>query len=435
MRHAFVDTKPLVGQKKHPMDRMLFLMTLVLMGVGVVTVFDASYALALEHRHGNPYYFVVLQATWAFLGLIAMFGARIIPYKLWKQIALHGIAVTAVLLVCVFIPHVGIWAGGARRWVGHGIFRVQPSEIAKVTLVMYLARYAAANPSRLRRFKEGLLPPLLFLTVIVVLIAKEPDLGTAMVVGGSGLTLLFLAGARRKHILSIIGVSIVLIIIYTVAQPYRQNRIKAWLHPAAGKLGNSYQVFHSEVAIGTGGPMGVGLGEGKEKLYIPMARTDFIFPVIAEEWGLIGTLGLIAAFFIVCIRGFTIAYQTKDPFGSFLAAGITTVITLQALVNVGVATGTIPDTGVPLPFISYGGSSMIFSMIGIGILLNISCNPGEALRPEIGPKTPMARSERDFGRRPSAKSRRRDLGYHGRSDKRQSDIANTFTPDWTSRDE
>ncbi len=375
---------------KKPMDRLLFLLTLMLLGVGIVTVFDASYALALEHRHGDAFYYVKLQALWGAAGLAVLLGAWRVPYWKWRAWATPLVSVSMMLLVAVLVPHLGISVGGARRWVGHGPVRVQPSEMAKLALVLYLAHVCAGRPRVMRSFQFGLLPPLIVMGLLAVLIALEPDLGTAIVLAGTGFVMLFMAGGRKTHLGAMMLAGALAVGGYAVSKPYRLHRLTAFVNPKADQYHTGYQVWHALIALGSGGVTGLGLGEGREKLYLPMARTDFIFPVIAEEWGLIGTLALVTVFLLLAARGFAIAYRTRDPFGMLLAAGITTMVSLQALVNIAVATASLPNTGVPLPFISYGGSSLLLMMAGIGILLNISSYPDGPHGPKREPPTPDA---------------------------------------------
>lgn len=383
---------------KKPMDRMLFLLTLLLLGIGIVTVFDASYALALEHRHGDSFYYVKLQAAWAVVGLAALLATWRVRYWKWRRFAGAGAAVSVLLLLAVLVPHIGISVAGARRWVGHGPIRIQPSEVAKLMLVLYIAHVAAARPKLMRLFKQGIGPLLGVVGVMFLLVAKEPDLGTGMVLGGTGLVMLFLAGARPRHMAALLACVALGGGVYGafLAKPYQRERLVSFANPQAHQIDSGYQVWHALIALGSGGPTGLGLGEGREKLYLPMARTDFIFPVIAEEWGLFGTLALVTVFVLIAARGFLIAYNTKDPFGMLLAAGITTMISLQALINIAVATASIPNTGVPLPFISYGGSSLVLMMAGIGILLNISSYPHGPDGPQ---KTQIEPNEQEFNRR------------------------------------
>ena len=386
----------LAAAHRQPMDRLLLWLTFLLLGIGIVSVYDASYAIAIEKLHGDSFHFVKMQVGWAFGGLAALWGATRVPYWKWKNVAVIGLALSVFLLLAVLIPHVGIAVNGARRWIGHGAIRVQPSEFAKTALVLYLARVLAGNLKIKTRPKEGLLPPLIVIGLLAALIAKEPDLGTALVLATTGLIMLFLAGARPAHIGGILGAAACVVTLFVALEPYRARRVTAFLNPKADQYHTGYQVWHALIALGSGGVTGLGLGEGREKLFIPEPRTDFIFPVIAEEWGLIGTLALVLLFVCVAARGLAIAYSTRDPFGALLAAGITSLISVQALINMAVATASIPDTGVPLPFISYGGSSLVLMLLGIGILLNISSHPDG---PEGPQKDKPAPGEDDWNRR------------------------------------
>ncbi len=386
----------LAASYRQPMDKLLLWLTFLLLGIGIVSVYDASYALAIEKLHGDSFHFVKAQMEWAVGGLISLWAATRIPYWHWKKFAVIGLALAIFALLAVLIPHVGIAVNGARRWIGHGSIRVQPSEFAKLALVLYLARVLAGNLKIKTRPKEGLVPPLLVIGLLAALIAKEPDLGTAMVLAMTGLIMLFLAGARPGHIWGIISSAAALVAVFVALEPYRARRITAFLNPKADQYHTGYQVWHALIALGSGGVTGLGLGEGREKLFIPEPRTDFIFPVIAEEWGLIGTLALVLLFVCVAARGLAIAYSTRDPFGALLAAGITALISVQALINMAVATASIPDTGVPLPFISYGGSSLVLMLLGIGILLNISSHPDG---PEGPQKDVTPPNEDDWNRR------------------------------------
>ncbi len=383
------------GPAPEPMDRLLFLLMLMLIGVGIVSVYDASYAAAVEH--GDSFHFVKRQALFAVAGLGVMLFTRRVPYWKWRPFAARGVCLAVLLLLAVFVPHIGSSINGARRWILHGSF--QPSEFAKLALVLYLARMLTIRPKRLLDFQSGLGPPLMVLALLAGLVAKEPDLGTALVLGGTGLTMLFLAGARPRHLAGVCVVVALLVTLMVSLKAYRMHRMMAFLNPKADQLHAGYQVWHALMALGSGGVAGLGLGEGREKLYIPMASSDFIFPVIGEEWGLIGTLILVIVFAMIAWRGFTIAYGTRDPFGALLAAGVTTLISVQALINMAVATSSIPDTGVPLPFISAGGSALVLMMAGVGLLLNISTFPDGPGDPAQGGEARPARYEQDWNRR------------------------------------
>ena len=278
-------TSALGGPQRQPMDSLLLWLTFLLLGIGIVSVYDASYAIAVEKLHGDSFHFVKMQAGWACLGLLALLGATRLPYWKWRSVAVIGITLATFLLIAVLIPHVGITVNHAQRWLGHGQLRFQPSELAKIALVMYLARVLAGSLKIKNAPKQGLLPPLAVIGVLAALIAKEPDLGTALVLSMTGLVMLFLAGARPAHLGIIFGVAAAAVTMFIAFEPYRAHRITAFLNPKADQYHTGYQVWHALIALGSGGVGGMGLGEGREKLFIPEPRTDFIFPVIAEEWG------------------------------------------------------------------------------------------------------------------------------------------------------
>ncbi|MEO7718979.1 MAG: putative lipid II flippase FtsW [Capsulimonas sp.] len=397
-------TKPvLAGPFKQRMDVMLLLVTMMLIGLGIVTVFDASYALAIETRNSDAFYFVKRQSLFAGIGALAMVLMAYIPFWRWRKNAFPVLCFCVLLLIAVFLPHIGHAKNGAHRWLGPGSLLFQPSELAKLALVIYLAQVCSAGPKLMRNFKLGVLPPLIVMAVVCGLIAKEPDLGTAIVLCGTGLVMLFVAGARLKPMLSVLGVVAVAVTGYVVTSPYRMSRLASFMNPKADQFGDGYQVWHALLALGSGGLTGVGLGEGKEKFFLPMAPTDFIFAVIGEEWGMIGTIAFLIIFTLLGARGYSIAHGTKDSFGSLLAVGLTTLVCLQSVINIAVATSSIPNTGVPLPFISYGGSSLVLNMIGIGILLNISKYPEGRGKPEERAQSPGEEAfERRWDRAPYA---------------------------------
>jgi cell division protein FtsW len=379
------------------MDKLLLILTITLIGVGIVSVFDASYATELRTRH-SEYLLVAKQARWAVMGLFAMLVAMRVPYWTWRKYAFPGVCAAIILLVAVLIPHLGHTINGARRWIGPGVLQLQPSEFAKLALILYLAHVCTVLGPRLKRLQEGLLPLLFVVGLTCMLIEKEPDLGTALVLCGTAMIMMYVAGARGRHLGSLLGIVSVGVLLYSVSKSYRLHRLIAFTDPKAYQLDNGYQVWHALIAIGSGGFGGRGLGDGIEKIFIPMAPTDFIFPVIAEEWGFIGALIVVTLFLLVAARGFTIAHATKDRFGSLLATGITTLIALQSVINIAVATSSIPDTGVPLPFISYGGSALLLMMTSIGLLLNISRYPDGPGRVDT-PDAPPRPNERDFENR------------------------------------
>jgi cell division protein FtsW len=287
------------------------------------------------------------------------------------------------LLVSVWLPGIGIAKNGAHRWIGHEPFSVQPSEFAKLAVIIYLAALLSRNNYNIRSVGDGLIVPVCVIAVFAFLVEREPDLGTAAILFLAAMTVLYLAGARIKHLAALVAAAALLFILVSVfGHGFRNGRLTSFLNPEKDYYGRGFQVTRGLVAVGSGGVLGVGIGAGREKFYLPEANSDFIFATIAEEGGLWGSLIIIGLLFLVGRQGFLIARRTNDPFGSLLAAGIAAMISWQAIINVAVVTHLIPATGVPLPFISFGGSSLLFLLTGIGILLNISQHPDVKVREE-----------------------------------------------------
>jgi len=361
-------------RRQVPTDYLLFNLTLALLVIGVVMVFDTSYARSMDFGSDT---FVSLrrQAIYAGVGLVAMLLVMRLGY--WKLRRWSAILLFIALcgLIAVWIPPIGIERNGAARWIGFGPVQIQPSEFAKLALVLYLAALLSRNLYDIRDFADGLAVPLAVVGLFVILVEREPDMGTAAVIGLSSLTMLYLAGARKRHLLSVCAAALLLAVVATLAHGYRMDRIIAFTNPEAYYENRGYQLTRGLLAVGSGGLLGLGLGAGREKFYLPEANTDFIFATIAEETGLWGSLLVVGLLFLLGWRGFAIARRTRDTFGAMVAAGISATISWQALLNIGVVTGSIPSTGVPLPFISAGGSSLVFLLVSVGILLNIAQHP------------------------------------------------------------
>ena len=363
---------------KMPVDNLLFGAMLALIVFGLWMVFDSSYVKTLDDAktHYDAFYFLRKQAFGAFVGIMALFGAMKFGYWNLRRFAIPLMIASLILLCAVWLPHIGVRENNAHRWLNFGgPIKFQPSEVAKLALIAYLAALFSRPTCKIRDFADGLAPPLLVILMTCLLIEREPDLGTAVVIFVTAMTLFFVAGARKRHIALITGVATLLVGLLGFGFGHRASRIDVFLHPEKYKTGIGYQVYHSELAVGSGGWMGAGLGRGREKYYLPQGDTDFIFATVAEELGFLRTLPLLLGLMLVAWRGFRIAAQCKDRFGSLLASGITALICWQALVNIAVATASIPATGVPLPFISFGSSSLILFMISIGFLLNIAQHP------------------------------------------------------------
>jgi len=392
-------------------DGVLLAVVLLLTCIGVLLIFDASYAYALQ-RHISGYKYVGQQAGWAVLGIAVMLVVMRFPYRKLENLAVPLVVMSAMLLIAVFIPHIGSHeVNGAKRWVGVGAFRLQPSEIAKLAIVLYIARLCAGRPKAMSRFTRGPMIPLCVMAVLALLIEREPDMGTCLVLLGAGMGALYFAGMRYRHFFAVAVAGLVLIGGMLAAKgsylgrsdvaanspDYRTSRIDVWLHPDLNHTGEGYQVYHSMIALGTGGIFGLGVGNGRQKYYLPEAHTDFIFATLAEEGGLITSLLVLALLGVLVTRGLHIATLTKDPFGAILAGGISAGFGVQTLLNIGVVTSAIPATGVPLPFLSYGGSSLLISLVSVGILLSVYRFSDRA---DVGRvDTTQNAPERDFERR------------------------------------
>jgi cell division protein FtsW len=310
---------------------------------------------------------------WAALGLVGMIFFS--NYDYWKLKRWTNLAVLAsiVLLVATFIPGVGVEIYGARRWIGIGGFTAQPSDLAKVALVMFAAAYLSRRDVEVQKFISGPLPVMAVMGIIFALIIKQPDLGTALSIAGTVMIILFTAGMRVQHIFLVALAAVPLLVHMVRSEPYRLERWLSFLDPWADPLDTGYQIIQSLYAIGPGGLFGAGLGHGRQKMYyLPEPHSDFIFSVICEELGFIGASTVLLLYFLLFWRGFKVALSAPDAYGSLLAAGIVTMIGLQTLMNIGVVTGSIPVTGINLPLISAGGSSLLFTLCSIGVLLNIS---------------------------------------------------------------
>lgn len=358
--------------KRVAMDHSLLIITIVLALVGLVMVFSAS-AVVAGNRFHDPGYFLKRQLAWLAFGFLLLHLASHIDYVWWKRLSIPLLGLTAVLLAMVLIPSLGVSAKGARRWLRLGPISVQPAEIAKLVAVMYLAAYLAKKEDRLTGFLSGLAPALLVIGVLGGLVLLEPDLGTVVVMGSVAIGLLFLGGARLSHLLSLGLCAVPAVLVLVLSSSYRRQRLMTFLAPWKDASDAGFQITQSFLAFGSGGLFGVGLGEGKQKLFfLPEAHTDFVLALVGEELGLVGTGVIILLFALFAIRGFQVAARARMPFGRYLGMGITLLIGVQALINACVVTGLVPTKGLTLPFVSYGGSSLVTCMFGVGILLNIS---------------------------------------------------------------
>lgn len=307
------------------------------------------------------------------IGALLTFFFMSIDYHKLKAYARPLLIISIILLVLVLIPGLGREVSGARRWFRFKFISFQPSELANLAIIIYVADFISRKGNLIKTFFKGFLPPMCALGLCAVLIIVQPDLGSTIAIGAVVLAMLFVAGVRPVYILSLILCSLpaLYFLIFNVA--YRRARILAFLNPWLDPRGSGFQIIQSQVALGSGGIFGVGLGHSKQKLfYLPAAHTDFIFSIIGEELGLLGTIGVIILFIIFIQQGIKVIKNTPDKFGYFLALGLVTMIAFRAVINIGVSCGVLPTKGLPLPFISYGGSSFIFDMVSVGILVNIA---------------------------------------------------------------
>ncbi|HEX7767554.1 MAG TPA: putative lipid II flippase FtsW [Nitrospira sp.] len=354
------------------MDHTLLIVTMVLALVGLVMVFSASAVVAGNRFHDSGY-FLKRQLAWLTFGFLLLHVASRVDYVWWKRLSVPLLGLMALLLVMVLIPSLGVAAKGARRWLRLGPISIQPAEMVKLVAVIYLAAYLTKKEDRITSFSSGLLPVLFVIGVLSGLVLLEPDLGTVVVIGLVTTGLLFLGGAQLKHLLGLGLCAVPVVLVLVLGSSYRRQRLLTFLAPWKDASNAGFQITQSFLAFGSGGPFGVGLGEGKQKLFfLPEAHTDFVLALVGEELGLVGTGAIILLFALFVVRGFQIAARARMPFGRYLGIGITLLIGGQALVNAAVATGMLPTKGLTLPFVSYGGSSLVISLLAVGILLNIS---------------------------------------------------------------
>ncbi|PYV83642.1 MAG: putative lipid II flippase FtsW [Acidobacteria bacterium] len=357
--------------KRISVDRWLFIVTLVLVFVGLVMVFSASAVIAKERYHSG-YFFLFRQLGWAAAGFIAMLVGMKIDYKRLKHpaVVFSLLGVTTLMLISVFLLD---RAHNTHRWIHFSGFSFQPSELAKPVLILFLAFFLESRTKCMDDWRNTLLPAVLPTLVFIGLIVFQPDLGTAIACGAVTICILFVAGLEMKYLAyAFVGSLLPLyFLIFHVA--YRRDRILAFLDPYSDPQGRGFHIIQSLIAVSTGGLTGVGLMEGKEKLfYLPEPHTDFIFSVLGEELGLVGCLCVVLLFAVFCWRGVCTALRTQDVFGRFLAVGITSMVVVQAFINISVVLGLMPTKGIPLPLISYGGSSLFITLGCVGVLLNVT---------------------------------------------------------------
>jgi len=367
-------------KRRFTYDATLLFPVLFLVGFGIVMVYSASSALSLK-VHGHGYYYLQRQAAFSLIGIIVMILCRHIPYRLFGYFVYPLLFSAIGLLILVLVPGFGVTAGGSTRWLGIAGLTFQPSELARLAIVMYLAYSLTKKQAKLDVFSIGFVPHVIVLAILAVLIGMEPDFGSVVILTMLTWIMMFTAGVRMHHLLIPLPVILAALAYFLVSAPYRLARLVSFLNPWAYAADQGYQVVHSQMAFGTGGIVGTGLGHSYQKLFfLPEPHTDFIFSVIGEEVGLVGVTIIVMLYGVIVWRGIGIARHCPEPFGALAALGLTAAIALQICVNMGVTLGLLPPKGLPLPFLSYGGTSMVISMVSVGILMSIGGQPSVRMK-------------------------------------------------------
>ncbi|MEG2891779.1 MAG: putative lipid II flippase FtsW [Clostridium sp.] len=358
-------------EKRKSIDFVLFLVVLMLLGIGLVMIFSASMVSDLQEK-GTGYHHLIRQAVWSIIGIIAMLFIANIDYRKLQNkrlISIGIITISVLLVVVLFTPPIN----GARRWIGINSFALQPSELAKIVLIVYFADVLTRKGQRVKSFAYGVFPTLFVAGIFSGLILIQPNMSTAVILFATVFCMLIVAGAKPGQLMGLALSGIGVAATFAMSADYRRKRVFAFLNPWQDPLESGYQAIQSLYGLGAGGFFGLGLGQSRQKwLYIPEAQNDFIFAIIGEELGFIGVFFVISLFAILIWRGFKIALNCKDKFGTLLATGVTSFIAIQTSINLLVVSSFMPVTGVTLPLISYGGSSLVFTLASLGILLSIS---------------------------------------------------------------
>ena len=371
-KRAIQKSKPkqtLAGHRQY--DSILLFPTILLVGLGIVMVYSASSALSLK-VYGHGYYYLKRQAAFALAGIVALVVCRHFPYRYYRQMAYPMLALAMALLVMLQIPGLGHSAGGSTRWLHLAGFSFQPSEFGRLAMVIYLAYSLAKKEPQVNQFAIGFVPHVVVLGAMALLIALEPDFGSVVILATIAWVIMFAGGVRLLHLLTPMPLVVAGLGFFLASAPYRLERVTSFLNPWAHAADKGYQVVHSQMAFGTGGWIGTGLGQSYQKLfYLPEPHTDFIFSVIGEELGLVGVVVILSLYGVLLWRGIHIARACKDLFGALIAVGITTALIIQVSINMAVTVGLLPPKGLPLPLLSYGGTSLLITMCSMGILMNI----------------------------------------------------------------
>jgi len=353
-------------------SKVILLTVSILLMVGIVMIYSSSAVYAHSHT-GDSLFFVKHHLLYLAVGIIAAIVCMLVPIRGVAKNSKWIMLFLIFLLGIVLLPKIGVQAGGARRWIRFFGIGIQPSELAKFGLILYLADLTSRRRYLMQNFKYGIIPPVLVISVVGILVLMEPDMGTAIAIFFVGFTMLFVSGVRLRHLTYIAAGAVPLLFAAVLMEPYRVRRILAFVNPWADPKGAGFQLVQSFIALGSGGVMGTGLGMSKQKLfYLPASHTDFIFSIIGEELGFFGTLGVLMLFAVFIWFTLRIAFKLHDVFASRAVMGIGIMIAFEVVVNVGVSTGVLPTKGLPLPFISYGGSSLISHLAVCGLILNMA---------------------------------------------------------------
>ncbi len=394
---SHADRAPKAATGRSSTAVLLVATVVVLNVVGLVMVLSASSVSSLTD-YGSPWYFFFRQIMWTVLGLGAFVLAVRFDYRKWRTLIRPLLIASVVLLVVVLIPGIGVYVSGSRRWLGMGMFRFQPSEIAKLALLLYSADLVSRRAGELHDWRRVVRPVMLVLGLCTALVMKEPDLGSAMVLAIVVLAVLVAGGVKKRHLAVVFGLGITAVTFLALAEPYRRTRMLTFLDPFADAKNTGYQISQSLIALGSGGFTGVGLGASRAKWnFLPNAHTDFIFAIIGEELGLIGCFLVMGLFIAFAVLGARAALRAPDRFGSLIAAGATVWVVGQAVINIGAVVGLLPVTGIPLPFVSFGGSALITTMLATGILVNVARqgrNPGHGAARTAPRTAPRAAARR-----------------------------------------
>lgn len=360
----------LKGQQLPNMTIIFIVLTLLI--IGIFMVYSSSYIWA-DYKYGDSFYFLKRQLLFATAGIVLVIFVTFVPIVTIRRHVRLFLLLCLLLLILVLIPGIGMARGGAQSWIGVGAFSIQPAEFIKLGLILYLAHYLANQKKYMATFFRGFLLPHILVAFCFGLIMLQPDLGTGVVLFLTCAVMIFVAGAKLRYFIYLFILGLVGFVFLIVSAPYRISRITSYLNPWDDPLGDGFQIIQSLYAIGPGKLIGVGFGNSLQKyFYLPEPQTDFIFAIAAEEFGFLGSFIIIILFYFLCRRGLSIAYHSLDLFSRYVVVGIITMITLQFMINISVVIGLIPITGITLPFLSYGGSSLTLTLVSIGILLNIS---------------------------------------------------------------